>query len=455
MGALRERFTMKQARMRILQEGDSKGAVIYWMSRDQRVRDNWALVRAQEEALRLKQPLVVVFCLTSNFLEAGAKIYRFMLQGLKEIEKDLRLLRIPLIILKGNPVNVLRKFIEDYKIGKVITDFSPLHLKRKWINELLSSFDIPFYEVDAHNVIPCWHVSPKKEYAAYTLRSKINDKLNEFLEEFPKLKEHPYESSESFEENDWKDLDKTNKKEYESNVSFRSVPGEGAAQNRLEDFIKNKFSSYASDRNDPNKDATSNLSPYLHFGHISAQRIVLECQKIKKRMQLKGTFYDEIIVRRELSDNFCFYEPNYDTMDGFPDWAQQSLNSHRNDPREYIYTLEELEGAQTHDDAWNAAQVQMITTGKMHGYMRMYWGKKILEWTESPEDAMEIAILLNNRYELDGRDPNGYAGIAWSIGGVHDRAWRERNIFGKVRYMSYDGLKRKFNLDPYIEKYQN
>ena len=446
---------MDKRRIRFISKKKINGPIIYWMSRDQRVEDNWALIYAQSIAQKHEKPLLVVFCLQSKFLNALQRAFNFMLEGLRKVEQSLHNLNIPFIILVGEPEVLLTQFIEDHQIGMLITDFSPIRLKQTWIEGLKRDLKITFCEVDSHNIIPCWYCSHKKEYAAYTLRSKINDKLNEFLEEFPKLKEHSYESSESFEDNDWKDLDKTNKKEYESNVSFRFVPGEGAAQNKLEDFIKNKFSSYASDRNDPNKDATSNLSPYLHFGHISAQRIVLECQKIKKRMQLKGTFYDEIIVRRELSDNFCFYEPNYDTMDGFPDWAQQSLNSHRNDPREYIYTLEELEGAQTHDDAWNAAQVQMITTGKMHGYMRMYWGKKILEWTESPEDAMEIAILLNNRYELDGRDPKGYAGIAWSIGGVHDRAWRERNIFGKVRYMSYDGLKRKFNLDPYIEKYQN
>ncbi len=161
---------------------------------------------------------------------------------------------------------------------------------------------------------------------------------------------------------------------------------------------------------------------------------------------------EELIVRRELSDNFCFYNSDYDQFSGFPEWAQKTLNEHRGDKREFIYSLEQFEHGKTHDDLWNAAQLQMVLTGKMHGYMRMYWAKKILEWTGSPEDALEIAIHLNDKYELDGRDTNGYVGVAWSIGGVHDRAWQERPVFGKIRYMSYAGCKRKFDVSTFIEK---
>ena len=158
-----------------------------------------------------------------------------------------------------------------------------------------------------------------------------------------------------------------------------------------------------------------------------------------------------MIIRRELSDNFCEYEKNYDYFEGFHHWAQKSLNEHRNDEREYIYTDEQFEEADTHDPLWNAAQNQMKTTGKMHGYMRMYWAKKILEWSPSPEIALQVAINLNDKYELDGRDPNGYTGIAWSIGGIHDRAWFERPVYGKIRYMNYNGCKSKFNVFKYIE----
>ena len=161
---------------------------------------------------------------------------------------------------------------------------------------------------------------------------------------------------------------------------------------------------------------------------------------------------EELVVRRELSDNFCYYNDRYDSVEGFPDCAIQTLRNHREDRRPYAYSLSQLEGAGTHDELWNAAQMEMVKKGKMHGYMRMYWAKKILEWTGSPEEAFEIALYLNNRYELDGRDPNGYAGCAWSIGGVHDRAWFERPLFGKIRYMSYNGCKSKFNVNDYIRQ---
>jgi deoxyribodipyrimidine photo-lyase len=232
-------------------------------------------------------------------------------------------------------------------------------------------------------------------------------------------------------------------------------PGEKAAKKVLRDFVQKKLSAYNRDRNDPTKNGQSNLSPYLHFGNMSAQRVALEIQKYGKSKKDEEAFLEELIVRRELSDNFCFYNNSYDRFEGFPAWARESLNKHRKDSREYVYTLEQLENALTHDDLWNAAQREMVTRGKMHGYMRMYWAKKILEWTKSPESAMEIAINLNDRYELDGRDPNGYVGIAWSIGGVNDRAWGERPVFGKIRYMSYNGCKGKFDVKKYIEHFSS
>jgi deoxyribodipyrimidine photo-lyase len=226
--------------------------------------------------------------------------------------------------------------------------------------------------------------------------------------------------------------------------------GEGAARRALSAFVKRKLPLYDEMRNDPSKDGQSHLSPYVHFGQLAAQRIALEVRKAAAPSSSKDSFLEELVVRRELSDNFCYYNPHYDTFQGFPDWAKTTLDLHRKDRREYLYSLEEFEHAKTHDDAWNAAQKEMVLRGKMHGYMRMYWGKKILEWTESPEDALKIAIYLNDTYELDGRDPNGYVGIAWSIGGVHDRAWKERAVFGKIRYMNYKGLKSKFDIGKYI-----
>jgi len=219
----------------------------------------------------------------------------------------------------------------------------------------------------------------------------------------------------------------------------------------LASFIEDKLFLYAEGRNDPVRDGQSNLSPYLHFGQLSAQRIAREVRKADIQEEAKSSFLEELIIRRELADNFCFYNAGYDNFAGFPAWAKLTLDQHRNDPRQYLYSTGQLERAETHDDLWNAAQKEMVKRGKMHGYLRMYWAKKILEWTPAPEAALATAIYLNDRYELDGRDPNGYAGIAWSIGGVHDRAWNERSIFGKIRYMSYNGCKAKFSIKRYIE----
>jgi len=232
-------------------------------------------------------------------------------------------------------------------------------------------------------------------------------------------------------------------------------PGMKAVHLMMNNFIEHKLSKYEAKRNDPNIDGQSNLSPYLHFGQISAQRIALEILKKSTSASEREVFLEELIVRRELADNFCFYNEHYDQFKGFPDWAKKTLREHRRDRREFIYSLDQLEKGETHDDLWNAAQEEMVKSGKMHGYMRMYWAKKILEWTETPEEALGMAIFLNDKYELDGRDPNGYVGVAWSLGGVHDRAWFPRPIFGKIRYMSYRGARSKFDVRAYIKKVES
>ena len=225
--------------------------------------------------------------------------------------------------------------------------------------------------------------------------------------------------------------------------------GTAEAKRRLKDFIINKLDGYADSRNDPCLDATSNMSPYLHFGQISPLYIALEVMESKARG--KEAYLEELIVRRELSYNLVYYNNNYDKFSCLPPWARNTLNFHAQDKREYIYSLKEFEQAKTHDPYWNAAQKEMVITGKMHGYMRMYWGKKILEWSRNPKEGFKIALYLNNKYELDGRDPNGFAGVAWCFG-KHDRAWGERKVFGKIRYMNATGLKRKFNPEEYIDR---
>jgi deoxyribodipyrimidine photo-lyase len=223
----------------------------------------------------------------------------------------------------------------------------------------------------------------------------------------------------------------------------------------LNRFIKNGLPLYRRNRNNPVLGGQSGLSPYLHFGHISAQRIALEITSRAEPDANADAFLEELIVRRELSDNFCFYNGRYDSFEGFPDWAKNTLLQHALDPRPAVVTFRELEQGETRDPMWNAAQMEMVKTGKMHGYMRMYWAKKILEWSPRPEEALETALVLNDKYELDGCDPNGAAGCAWSIGGVHDRAWGERPVFGKIRAMSAGGLESKMDARGYIKKIQD
>lgn len=444
---------MKKERIQILADHKRiNGPVVYWMQREQRVNDNWALIHAQETALKSDSKLIVLFCLLPSFLDATIRQYDFMLAGLKEVEKNLNNKNISFKLLTGNPADEISSFIKKIKAGILITDFNPIKITANWKRSIANEIQIPFHEVDAHNIVPCRIASNKLEYAAYTIRPKINRLLDEYLDNFPAIKNMP---ADKFEESkiNWDSLRDNLKINFNIGPVDWILPGEKAAANMLKSFLSNKLEKYNDDRNDPNRDALSNLSPYLHFGQISAQRIVLAAQNFIEHAESQKSFLEELIIRRELSDNFCHYNKDYDSFNGFHDWAKKTLNEHRNDKREYVYGKGQFENAQTHDDLWNAAQIEMVATGKMHGFMRMYWAKKILEWTSSPEEALEIAIFLNDKYELDGRDPNGYVGCAWSIGGVHDRAWTERPVFGKIRYMNYNGCKRKFDVKAYINKF--
>ena len=443
-------------RIRILRQGNVRhGPVILWMSRDQRIDDNWALLFAQELAIKQKASLGVIFCLVPQFLGATIRQYGFMIRGLQKIEKGLKEKNIPFFLLTGVPEIEIPRFVKRHKIGTLAADFNPLRINADWKKSVIKHIDIPFHEVDAHNIVPCWIASSKQEYAARTLRPRLYRLLPEFLSDFPSLKKHPYNWEEDTSMIDWRKSIRTLDVDHTVQEVDWIQPGEKAAYLAMKKFLKNKLSFYDGRRNDPAFDGQSHLSPYLHFGQISPQRIALEAFKISTGSKSRDAFLEELIVRRELSDNFCYYNPGYDKVEGFPAWAKKTLDEHLNDKRKYLYSTEQFENALTHDALWNAAQMEMVKRGKMHGYIRMYWAKKILEWTESPEQAMKIAIYLNDRYELDGRDPNGYAGIAWSIGGVHDRAWNNRPLFGKIRYMSYNGCKAKFDINKYIENVQS
>lgn len=477
--------------------------VVYWMNRDCRIQDNWALLYAVEQAKERKVPLFVVYNLVRGYLGGGSRQWDFKVKGLVEIQKNLAEINIPFYVLvdeyeagpknKGTSKNSdsssvsLITFFSKHDVGQIVTDFSPVKAMRQWTNYVSKNADVQVVQVDAHNIVPVWIASPKREFGAYTIRPKIHKLLQEFLTPFPSL--HAYEHNHAFKTEIKKCADvfdgiseRNTSSSKHHDTKFREThnapvdwitPGETAAGLALKHFIKSVLPKYHL-RNDPNANAQSGLSPYLHYGHISAQRVALEVWKdsgVKDIQDLMhefknaagdaesehnhSAFLEELVVRRELADNFCWYAKDYDKTTCFPDWSQKNLKKTAGDKREYIYDLEEFQEAKTHDELWNAAQMEMVTTGKMHGYMRMYWAKKILEWTPDVQTAMDIAIELNDAYELDGRDPNGYAGIAWSLGGVHDRAWFGRPVFGQVRYMNAKGCKSKFDTSAYIEKWSD
>jgi deoxyribodipyrimidine photo-lyase len=429
-------MTILETRTRKLNQNNPKeGPIVYWMNRDMRINDNWALLYAQQLADQYHQPLVIVFSLFRSFETAKNtpedKMFYRLKQGLRKVKEDAKTYNLPFLMLEGDTVATLSQFLESIKAGTCVTDFSPLKAMRRLREELAYATKIPLIEVDAHNIVPVWVASDKQEWGAYTLRPKIHRILPTYLIPFPKVKpQHlPFH--------------------YDGKTILSWLDGDVLplhVNEDLERFLTVRLPNYHL-RNDPNIQGTSGLSSYFHFGHLASQTVALQVQASSFE---KESFLEELIVRKEIADNFCFYNPNYDTFEGFPDWAKKTLNAHRADPREFIYDYDSFARGLTHDEAWNACQLQLVKTGYMHGYMRMYWAKKILEWTTSPEEALMVANTLNDTYQLDGRDPNGYTGTAWAIGGVHDRPWQERSIFGMIRYMNAAGLKRKFDIGAYI-----
>ena len=449
-------------------------AVAYYMHRDQRVQDNWAMIYAQKLALEHRIPLHVITLISSKHPnDAGATLrtMKFCLDGLEEVAQDLKRLNIAFHLNLAQdvdePGNKVADLMLKANIGCLVVDFSPLRPHRNIIQQLIKSQVIkgrPIYQVDAHNIVPVTVASDKQEWAARTIRNKLTGKFDEFLTEFPPVICHPHgkasttmchfagtSNNNSIE--DWKNVLKSLKLDHTVKPAHGIKAGTQAGFQCLLSFVDTRIKFYDDKRNDPNVDALSNMSPWFHMGNVSVQRAVLYV-KNQARQHSKG-FIEEAVVRRELSDNFCYYNENYDKVEGAADWARQTLNEHKKDQRPYVYTREQLEMADTHDDLWNAAQIQLRKEGKMHGFMRMYWAKKILEWTESPEIALKYAIYLNDHYSLDGSDANGYVGCMWSICGIHDQGWRERPIFGKIRYMNYEGCKRKFDIAKYISKYSS
>lgn len=435
---------------------DDCDGIVYWMSRDQRIQDNWALLFAQRLALKNKVSLHVAFCLIPNYMEYTYRHYHFMLKGLEEVEAECKTRGIEFHLLHGEPPEVLPTFIESHRIGGLVTDFCPLRLAKKHVKEVKKAIpkNVAMCQVDAHNIVPVWEASDKQEYGARTIRKKIHNHLPSFLSKFPHVTKHKYESKHKAESVDWPAAEKFVDADATVKPVEWATPGTTGGLNNLQEFCLKRLRKFDTSRNDPNVKAISMMSPWLHFGQVSAQRCVLEVKKYNKQLSADvQNFVEETVVRRELSDNYCHYQENYDNIDGAYDWARNTLNDHKKDKRTHIYTRDQFAEAKTHDDLWNSAQIQLVQEGKLHGFMRMYWAKKILEWTKSPEEALEFALYFNDHYALDGNDPNGFVGCMWSICGIHDQGWGEREVFGKIRFMNHAGCKRKFKINEYISRY--
>ncbi len=418
------------------------------MDREQRLNDNWALLFAQQEALIRHTSLHILFFHSTTVPAPESGGQQFLLEGLFQLRQQAQRLNIAFDVLAGPAETLLPRFIDRYNCHLLVTDFSPLRRKKQQCDRVGANISVPLLEVDGHNIIPCWLASPKKEYAAYTLRPRIHRLLEDYLTEFPCLTLHP-QTAEHIDTTEFPSISPDSESQPHRRKSLFQ-PGCDAALSRMAAFVREKLQDYDKNRNNPNLKGQSELSPYLHFGQLSPQRLALAVKNSSHAAETQKSFLEELIVRRELADNFCYYEPDYDTVTGFHPWAQKTLNQHGNDSRAYLYDLERFQNAATHEELWNSCQRNLIEGNKLHGFLRMYWAKKILEWSATPEEALHYANTLNDKYSIDGFDPNGYAGTAWSIGGVHDRAWPERQIFGKIRYMNERGCRRKFKVDEYI-----
>jgi len=444
------------ARVRALSpNAPNQGPVVYWMRRDQRADDNWALLHAAVLARRAGVPLLVLFALDAGAAGATARHCDFLLRGLAGTEDDLRAQNIPLVLRLGDPARVAPAFLREVGAGTCVVDFDPQRLPQSRTQAAAAAFDGAFVEVDAHNVVPCFFASPRREYAAATFRPKIHRLLAEFLEPFPDLPAFPAANLAGFAPVDWDAAAGSVTADARVGPVEDAVPGAAAATQTLAAFIGERLNAYAARRNDPNAGVVSTLSPYFHYGQLAPQRAALAALAAKSRAPAGAdAFLEELIVRRELADNYCHYAPDYDQFSALPDWAKKTLAAHADDVRPSLYDPAAFEAAATHSELWNAAQRQLVRTGRLHGYMRMYWAKKILEWSASPEAAIAVALTLNDRYALDGNDPNGVVGVLWSVGGLHDRPWANRPVFGQVRYMNERGCRRKFDVDAYIARYR-
>jgi len=434
------------------------GFVLYWMQQSQRAEWNHALEYAAERANELELPLVVAFGLMDDYPEANQRHYAFMLAGLTETFDSLRERGIKTLLGRGHPADVALKAARAAAL--VVCDQGYLRQQAEWRARVAEDAECEVVEVESDIVVPVETVSDHAEYMARTIRPKINNVRDKFLKPVKKIglskpwnnSTRKFQALEEFTEK----VPSLGQLAVDSSIepTKHFEGGTKAAKQELAKFIAEHLSKYNKNSNQPQTDDISHMSPYLHFGQISPLYIAKQIQKSTAAHVAKDAYLEQLIIRRELAINFVWFNRNYDKLECLPEWAQRTLERHAADEREHLYSPDQFEQAKTHDKYWNAAMDEMRKTGFMHNYMRMYWGKKILEWSKSPEEAFATALRLNNKYFLDGRDPNSYAGVAW-IFGKHDQAWQERPVFGKTRYMNANGLKRKCDIEAYVKKVEN
>ena len=428
--------------------------VVYWMQQSQREAFNPALEYAARQANALDVPLVAAFGIDAGYPDANERHFAFMLEGLAETTEALAQRKVKMIASACAPPEAAARLAGDAAL--VVCDRGYLQYQRRWRSRLADSIDCRLVQVEGDAVVPVETASGKREWAARTIRKKINGARDDYIRELRPTKLErsslPLHITSELDLRRWQQV--LGELDIDRSVApvDRFRPGTQAARRRLSQFLRTKLPGYADARNDPASPQASELSPYLHFGQVSPVEIAIKVRGASAASdEDKAAFLEELVVRRELAVNFVYYADDYDKYACLPDWARKTLADHRDDDRPHRYTRQELENADTHDRYWNAAMTEMLATGYMHNYMRMYWGKKILEWSNTPEYAYRTALYLNNKYFLDGRDANSYAGVAWLFG-LHDQAWAEREIYGKVRYMSAGGLESKFDIDAYVRR---
>lgn len=449
-------------RIRKLNEAaDRKNAqyVLYWCQMNRRADSNHALAHAAEEANRRRLPLLVYEALTCDYDQASDRMHTFVLEGVEEQQRRIEALGAGYCFYlrkrRTDANDILYRLAENAAL--VITDDYPTFIAARHNSRVPARIGVEFRAVDSSCVVPMNHFT-KREWAAYTIRPKIHKVLREHLKPVPPIElQHRW---------------RLPRPEWHKMVTEKTIPalvaeceishsvrpsisftgGRLAAEKQLHTFLAQRLRRYGDEKNSPTNHVTSDLSPYLHFGQISSLEVALAAEGYAEAHGVNAaSFLEELIVRRELAFNFVKFCPQYDSVEALPEWVQITMRKHADDRRDYLYTPEQFEWARTHDPLWNACQKEMLMRGKIHGYYRMYWGKKIIEWSPSHEQAVQTMLLIHDRYALDGRDPNTYTSVLWCLG-LHDRPWGERPVFGTIRYMGYDGMKRKTDVPGYIRE---